>query len=56
MTAAKLLTNVRFGRQVKDHVDVFCAENVFDQLPVAHVPLSRDAFSCILIVESKAGT
>lgn len=47
------LTDVCFGRQVKDNVHVSCGENVFDQLPVAHVPLVRDAFNCILMVERK---
>lgn len=27
-----LLTDVRFGRQVKDHVDVLCVEDVIQQL------------------------
>lgn len=48
-----MLTDVSFGCQVKDHVDLFRAENVLDQLPVAHVPLSRDAFNWILMVEGK---
>lgn len=30
---------------MKDHVNVFRAEDVVYQLPVAHVSLSRDAFN-----------
>lgn len=36
-----LLTDVRFGCQVKDHVDVFCVENVIYQPGVTHISLSR---------------
>lgn len=54
--AATLLTDVRFGRQVKDHINVFRAEDVVYQLPVAHISLSRDAFNGIVMVAGKTGT
>lgn len=37
-----LLTNVCFGRQVEDHVDVFCVEDVIDQPRVAHISLLEE--------------
>lgn len=43
-----------FGRQVKDHINVFRAEDVVYQLLVAHVSLSRDAFNGNLMVAGKA--
>lgn len=40
-----LLTNVCFGRQVEDHVDVFCVEDVIDQPRVAHISLLEEGNS-----------
>lgn len=37
-----LLTNVCLGRQVKNHIDVFCVENVIHQPWVTHIPLSEE--------------
>lgn len=37
-----LLTNMCFCRQVEDHVDVFCVEDVIDQLQVAHISLLEE--------------
>ena len=33
------LTDVRFGRQVEDHVDVLCVEDVVYQPRVTHISL-----------------
>lgn len=37
-----LLTNMCFGRQMEDHVNVFCVEDVIDQPRVAHISLLEE--------------
>lgn len=40
------LTDVRFGRQVEDHIDVFCVEDVVYQPRVTYISLLRKGGDC----------